>query len=89
MRVLTNVLVFGLLVGITAGELVIVNVGVDRSVLVSTLVGLAGVKALFVAAFFQQLKDEPRSLTSLLLVGLVCASALLTISFLQLHPFHT
>ena len=62
MKVLTNVLVFGLLVGITAGELFIVNIQVARAVTVSTLIGLAAVKALFVAAFFQQLKDEPRSL---------------------------
>ena len=88
MKVLTNVLVFGLLVGITAGELFIVNLQVSRAVTVSTLIGLAGVKALFVAAFFQQLKVEPRSLLTLLLAGLVIASALLTISFLQLHPFH-
>ncbi len=89
MKALTNVLVFGLLVGITAGELVIVNLQITRDVTVATLIGLAGVKALFVAAFFQQLKDEPRSLSTLLVAGLVIASVLLTISFLQLHPFHT
>jgi len=89
LKTLTNVLVFGLLVAITAGELMIVNLQVARSITVSTLIGLAGVKALFVAAFFQQLKDEPRSLSTLLLAGLVIASALLTITFLQLHPFHT
>ena len=89
MKILTNILVFGLLVGITAGELFIVNLQVARAVTVSTLIGLAGVKALFVAAFFQQLKEEPRSLSTLLLAGLVIASALLTISFLQLHPFHS
>ncbi len=88
MKALTNVLVFGLLVGITAGELVIVNLQIPRDVTVTTLIGLAGVKALFVAAFFQQLKDEPRSLSTVLVAGLVIASVLLTISFLQLHPFH-
>ncbi len=88
MKTLTNILVFGLLVGITAGELLIVNLQVTRELLVSTLIGLAGVKALFVAAYFQQVKEEPRSLSLLLLAGLVIASLLLIISFLQLHPFH-
>ena len=88
MKALTNVLVFGLLVGITAGELLIINLQVARELLVSTLIGLAGVKALFVAAYFQQVKEEPRSLSLLLLTGLVIASLLLIISFLQLHPFH-
>ena len=88
MKALTNVLVFGLLVGMTAGELLIINLQVARELLVSTLIGLAGVKALFVAAYFQQVKEEPRSLSLLLLTGLVIASLLLIISFLQLHPFH-
>ena len=51
-------------------------------------IGLAGVKALFVAAFFQQLKDEPKSLSLLLLMGLVIAMALMIVSLLQLHPVH-
>jgi len=88
LKTLTNILVFGLLVGITAGELLIVNLQVTRELLVSTLIGLAGVKALFVAAYFQQVREEPRSLSLLLLAGLVIASLLLIISFLQLHPFH-
>ena len=88
MKTLTNILVFGLLVAVTAGELLIVNLQVTRELLVSTLIGLAGVKALFVAAYFQQVKEEPRSLSLLLLAGLVIASLLLIISFLQLHPFH-
>ncbi len=88
MKPFTNILVFGLLVGITAGELLIVNLQVTRELLVTSLIGLAAVKALFVAAFFQQVKEEPRSLSMLLLTGLVIASLLMTISFLQLHPIH-
>jgi len=85
----TNILVFGLLVAITAGELLIINLQIGRELLVSSLIGLAAVKALFVAAFFQQVKEEPRSLSILLLTGLVIASLLMIISFLQLHSFHT
>jgi len=87
-KAVTNILVFGLLVGITAGELLIINLQVAREFLITTLIGLAGVKALFVAAYFQQVKEEPRSLSMLLLTGLVIASLLLIISFLQLHPIH-
>ena len=88
-KVLTSIIVFGLLVGITAVELVIVNLQLlTRSITVTTLIGLAGVKALFVAAFFQQLKDEPKSLSLVLLMGLVIAMALMIVSFLQLHPVH-
>ena len=81
-------MVFGLLVIITAGELLLVNLQLTRQLLVSTLIGLAGVKALFVVAYFQQVKEEPRSLSVLLLIGLVIASLLMIISFLQLHPIH-
>ena len=88
MKAVTNILVFGLLVGITSGELLIINLQVTRELLVTTLIGLAGVKALFVAAYFQQVKEEPRSLSMLLLTGLVIASLLMIISFLQLHPIH-
>ena len=89
MKILTNVVVYGLLVAITAGELAIVNLSfLTRSVTVTTLIGLAGVKAVLVAAFFQQLKYEPRSLSTILLAGIVIASVLLAISFLQLHSLH-
>lgn len=89
MSVRTYALVFSLLVIITAVELVITNMQVFKgTTLVTTLIGLAGVKAVFVAMFFQHLKDEPRSLSSLLLGGLVIATMLLIISFLQLHPVH-
>ena len=88
MRLITNILVYGLLMGMTAGELAIINLQVGRDLLITTLIGLAGVKALFVAAYFQQLKEEPKSLSSLMLTGLVIASLLMIISFLQLHPIH-
>jgi caa(3)-type oxidase subunit IV len=89
MKALTNIIVYGLLVGMTVGELAIVNLHLLGSATVTTLIGLAGVKAVLVAAFFQQLKDEPRSLSAVLIVGLVIASALMAISFLQLHSFHS
>ncbi len=89
MKVLGYLVVFGLLVAITAGEVVIVSFGfLTRDLIVTMLIGLAGVKALFVAAFFQHLKDEPRSLSAVLVAGLAIATVLMVISFLQLHPIH-
>ncbi len=90
MRVLSYFAVFGVLVGVTAGELVLIGFqGVSRSVTTTTLIGLAGFKAILVATFFQHLKDEPRPLSTVLAVGLVTVMALMSISFLQLHPFNT
>ena len=79
--------VFAVLVGVTAGELALIGYpGIARTVTTTTLIGLAGVKAVLVAAFFQHLKDEPRPLSTVLLLGLVLALALMSISFLQIHP---
>ena len=90
MRVIGYFAVFAVLVGVTAGELVLIGYqGLSRTLTTTTLIGLAGFKAVLVAAFFQQLKDEPRPLSTVLLVGLVIAMTLISISFLQLHPIHT
>ncbi len=80
--------VFAILIGSTAFELVILGQPLARSVLVTFIMGLAGVKALFVALFFQHLKDEPRSVSSLVLVGLVAAMILMTLSLLSISAFH-
>jgi len=52
---------------------------------VSILLGLAGVKAILIAMFYQHLKYEPRSLSSWVIIGLVIASLLMSLSFIQLH----
>ena len=89
MSVKVYVAVFGILVGVTSAELALIGVpGIARTLTITTLIGLAGFKAVLVAAFFQHLKDEPRPLSTVLLAGLVIAVALMSISFLQLHPLH-
>ena len=89
MGVKVYVAVFAVLVGVTAGELALIGYqGLSRTLTTTTLIGLAGFKAVLVATFFQHLKDEPRSLSTVLLVGLVIVVALMSISFLQLHPLH-
>jgi len=87
MSVKVYVAVFAVLVGVTGVELALIGIpGISRALTITTLIGLAGFKALLVAAFFQHLKDEPRPLSTVLLVGLVIVMALMSISFLQLHP---
>jgi cytochrome c oxidase subunit 4 len=90
MSVKVYVTVFAVLVGVTAAELSLFGIqGISRTLTITTLIGLAGFKALLVAAFFQHLKDEPRPLSVVLLAGLVIAMALMSISFLQLHSPHS
>ena len=79
------VAVFSALIAMTAGELALINLSLSASVIVTSLIGLAGVKALLIAIFFQDLKDEPRALSSVLLVGLGIAMLLMVITFLQVH----
>ncbi|TMI28527.1 hypothetical protein E6H36_00575 [Candidatus Bathyarchaeota archaeon] len=84
------IIVFAVLIGVTAGELELINLpNLARDFVVTTLIGLAVAKAALVVLFFQELKDEPRPLSIVLVVAVVIVTALLSVSFLQLHPFHT
>lgn len=93
-------LVFAILVGSTDIEVNIVSlypsavgnvamlfgtIGLSYGVIVSILLGLAGMKALLIALFYQHLKYEPRSLSLWVLIGLVMASLLMSLVFIQLH----
>ncbi len=61
------------------------SIALSYGVIVSILLGLAGMKALLIALFYQHLKYEPRSLSSWVLIGLVMASLLMSLVFIQLH----
>ena len=90
MSVKVSLAVFAALVVSTAAELNLIGLKLLSTVATNTtLIGLAGVKALLIALFFQDLKDEPKSLSSVLVLGLIIASLLMSITFLQLHPIHT
>ncbi len=80
-------LVFAILVGGTDIEfnLAILQATIPYNYYVSILLGLAGMKAILIAMFYQHLKYEPRSLSSWVIIGLVIASLLMSLSFLQLH----
>ena len=84
MKLSTYILVFIVLVVTTALELVIAGrPSVTRSFLISSIVILTGIKAILIALFFQHLKDEPKSLSVLLIMGLIGALALTLISLLS------
>jgi cytochrome c oxidase subunit IV len=92
-------LVFAILVGSTDIEVNIVALyptastvtmlfgvlALSYGVIVTILLGLAGMKAILIASFYQHLKYEPRSLSSWVLIGLVMASLLMSLVFIQLH----
>jgi caa(3)-type oxidase subunit IV len=89
MSVRAYIIVFAVLIGVTAGELGLISLqNISRDFIVTTLIGLAVVKAVLVVVFFQEVKDEPRPLSIMLIVGVVIVMALLSVSFLQLHPIH-
>ena len=80
-------LVFAILVGGTDIEfnLATLQATIPYSYYVSILLSLAGVKAILIAMFYQHLKYEPRSLSSWVIIGLVIASLLMSLTFIQLH----
>ena len=55
---------------------------------VTILLAIAGTKAILIAMYYQHLKYEPRSLSSWVIIGLVIASLLMALSFVQLHVTH-
>jgi len=52
------------------------------------LLAIAGSKAILIAMYYQHLKYEPRSLSIWVILGLVIASLLMSLSFVQLHVTH-
>jgi len=85
LKLSTYILVFIVLVVTTALELWIAGrPSVTRSFLISSIVILTGIKAILIALFFQHLKDEPKSLSVLLIMGLIGALALTVISLLSI-----
>jgi cytochrome c oxidase subunit 4 len=80
-------LVFAILVGGTDIEfnLATLQATIPYNSYVSILLGLAGMKAILIAMFYQHLKYEPRSLSSWVIIGVVIASLLMSLSFIQLH----
>lgn len=88
MGIATYAAVFAILMGSTVLELILIGQPLARSALILSILGLAGGKAILVAAFFQHLKDEPKSIASLVLIGFVAAILLITLSLLSISALH-
>ncbi|MDW8041389.1 MAG: cytochrome C oxidase subunit IV family protein [Nitrososphaerota archaeon] len=76
--------VFAALVVLTVLELVVFFTPLAREVVLSSIVLLAGGKAALIALFFMHLAYEPRSLSSLSILGLSAVVAFLLLSVLSL-----
>ena len=80
--------VFAMLIGETDVEVNLSTIIPAYNLYVSVLLGIAATKAILIAMFYQHLKYEPKSLSSWVIVGLVIASLLMSLSFVQLHVTH-
>lgn len=81
-------LIFAALIGETDIEVNLSSVISSYNAYVSVLLGIAGTKAILIAMYYQHLKYEPKSLSSWVIIGLVIASLLMGLSFVQLHVGH-
>lgn len=75
--------VFAVLIGSTVGELAILGLPIPPRIMIASIIAFAGFKAFLIALFFQHLKDEPRALSSLVLLGLIGGVILITISLIS------
>lgn len=82
-------LIFAYLIGATDAEVNLSSIIPSYNVYVIVLLAISASKALLVAMFFQHLRYEPRSLAVWGLLGLVIASLLMSLTFLQLHTSHS
>jgi len=90
-RVNTNylyLLVFAALIGETDVEVNLRSIFQAENVFVTVLLGIAGTKAILIAMYYQHLRYEPKSLSAWVIIGLVIASLLMGLSFVQLHVGH-
>jgi cytochrome c oxidase subunit IV len=83
-------IIFAVLIGETDIEVNLSSV-LSSTVYVTALLGIAATKAIMIAMFYQHLKYEPRSLSVWVILGIIIASILMSLTFVQLsfHSFHT
>jgi cytochrome c oxidase subunit IV len=82
-------IIFAVLIGETDIEVNLSSI-LSSTVYVTALLGIAATKAIMIAMFYQHLKYEPRSLSVWVILGIVIASILMSLSFIQLtnHSYH-
>ncbi len=83
-------IIFAILIGETDIEVNLSSI-ISSTTYVTVLLGIAATKAILIAMYYQHLKYEPRSLSVWIILGIVIASILMSLSFVQLsyHSFHT
>ena len=83
-------LIFAVLIGETDAEVNLLSVFGLTTIYITILLVIAASKALLIALYYQHLRYEPRSLSSWVILGIVIASILMSLSFVQLsfHSFH-
>lgn len=82
-------IIFAILIGETDIEVNLYTI-LSGTTYITVLLGIAATKAALIALFYQHLRYEPRSLSTWVIVGLVIASILMSLSFVQLtyHSYH-
>jgi len=82
-------IIFAVLIGETDIEVNLYSI-LSGTTYITILLGIAATKAALVAMFYQHLRYEPRSLSTWVILGLVIASILMSLSFVQLtfHSYH-
>ena len=82
-------IIFAILIGETDIEVNLSSI-ISSTTYVTVLLGIAATKAILIAMYYQHLKYEPRSLSVWIILGIVIASLLMSLSFVQLsyHSFH-
>jgi cytochrome c oxidase subunit 4 len=88
MGVVIYSVIFAILMGSTVFELILIGLPMSRQLLLISIIGSAGVKAVLVALFFQHLKDEPKAISSLVLFGFAAVILLITLSLLSITALH-
>ena len=88
MGIATYSLIFAILIGSTIFELYLIGQPISRQLLVTSIIGLAGVKAVLVALFFQSIKNEPKAISSIVLFGFAAVILLVTLSLLSIAALH-
>jgi cytochrome c oxidase subunit 4 len=81
-------LIFATLIGETDIEVNLQSIIPAYNAYIAVLLGIAGTKAILIAMYYQHLRYEPRSLSVWVIIGLVTASLLMGLSFVQLHVGH-
>lgn len=83
-------IIFAVLIGETDVEVNLLQVLGPTTTYVSVLLGIAATKAILIAMFYQHLRYEPRSLSTWAILGIVIASILMSLTFVQLtfHSYH-